>query len=77
MSESRHLTQARNIRVDYQMLEHSALLRIRSSQYLDFRLIAVNPEDAAIIVVNSNAVVHNVLICVYQFHCILLLLLYN
>ena len=48
-----------------------APLRIRRGSYPGFSLIAVNPEDVAVIVVNVDAVVHRVVSCVYQFHCYL------
>ena len=46
-----------------------APLGIWSGPYPGFCLIAVNPEDVAIIVVNVDAVMHRVIFCVYQFHC--------
>lgn len=32
-------------------------------------MIIVNPEDVAIVVVDADAVVHQVIFCVYQIHC--------
>lgn len=46
-----------------------ALLGIRSGPNAGFCLIAVNPEDVAVIGVNVDAIVHRVVFCVYQFHC--------
>ena len=46
-----------------------AALGIRSSSYPIFHLIAVNPEDVAVIVVNVDAVMHRVIFRMYQFHC--------
>ena len=46
-----------------------APLGIRRGPYPGFCLIAVNPEDVAVIVVNVDAVMHRVIFSVYQFHC--------
>lgn len=44
-------------------------LGIRRSPYPGFSLITVNPEDVAVIVVNVDTVIHQVVFSVYQFHC--------
>ena len=65
MPASRHPAQVLYIPADYQLPEHSGT----AGPNAGFCLIAVNPEDVAVIVVNVDAIVHRVVFCVYQFHC--------
>lgn len=46
-----------------------APLGIRSGPYPGFCMVAINPENVAVIVGNVDAVIHRVISCVYQFHC--------
>lgn len=46
-----------------------APLGIRSSPYPRFCLIAVKPEEVAIIVINVDAIMYRIIFCGYQFHC--------
>ena len=69
MPASRHPAQAGIFQWIINCQSIQAPLRIRSGPNPGFCLIAVNPEDVAVIVVNVDAVVHRVVSCVYQFHC--------
>lgn len=69
MSASHHLEQAGLFQRIVNCQSIQTPLGIRSSLYPGFCLIAINPEDVAVIVVDIDAVVHRVIFCVYQFHC--------
>lgn len=69
MPASLNSVQAVRIPMDCQSQRIQTLQRIRSSSYHGFSLIAIDPENVAIIIVNVEAVVHRIMFCVYQFHC--------